>query len=153
MSTTSINVGEQLYAAKVKFTGLTEFGFSMDELTTGEKAPPPEGARFDIAFQGASFGPRLKGDITGIDYLYVRADGRFELHIHAVLNTEDGANIAFFADGVAMPRENSPVLDLRENVTLTTSSKTYTWVNKLQVWAQGTVDLEKQEVEVKAYVA
>ena len=33
MSATSINVGEQLYELKGKFTGVTEFGVSMEALT------------------------------------------------------------------------------------------------------------------------
>ena len=153
MSTESINVGEQLYEYKVKFTGVTEFGVSMDALMAGKTAPPPEGARFDVAFVGASSGPKLKGNVAGIDYLHVRADGRFQLHIHGEITTDDGVKISLFADGVALPREGSPIADLRENVTLTTSSKAYSWVNRLQVWAKGTVDLEKQEVEVKGYAA
>jgi hypothetical protein len=153
MKTESINVGEQLYEYTVKFTDVTEFGCSLQSIMAGEVAPPLEGARFDVAFKGESFGPRLKGEVTGVDYLHIRADGRFQLHIHAVITTEDGENISLFADGVALPRENSPIADLRENVTLTTSSKAYSWVNHLQVWGQGTVDLEKQEVILKGYAA
>lgn len=153
MSTTSIDVGELLYEAKVKFTGVTEFGVSMDSLMGGETPPPPEGARFDVAFEGSTVGPKVNGSILGVDYVHVRADGRFQLHIHAEITTDDGAKISVFADGVGLPRENSPIADLRENVTLTTSSEAYSWVNRLQVWAKGTVDLEKQEVEVKGYAA
>ena len=88
-----------------------------------------------------------------VDYLQIRADGRFQLHIHAEITTEDGERIAFFADGVATPREGSTIADLRENVTLTTSSKAYAWVNTLQIWATGTVDLAEQVVRVKGYSA
>ena len=153
MKTKSINVGELLYEYTAKFTGVTEFGCSMQAIMTGEIAPPPEGARFDVAFKGESFGPRLKGEVVGVDYLLIRADGRFQLHIHAVITTEDGESISLFADGVALPREGSPIADLRENVTLITSSKAYSWVNLLQVWGQGTVDLEKQVVVLKGYAA
>ncbi len=153
MSTTSIDVGDLLYEAKVKLTGVTEFGVSMEALIAGEIAPPPEGARFDVALEGSSVGPKLKGSVVGVDYVHVRADGRFQLHIHAVITTDDGANIAVFADGVGLPRENSPMVDLRESVTLITSSEAYSWVNHLQVWAKGTLDLEKQEVEIKGYAA
>jgi hypothetical protein len=153
MSAASINVGEQLYEYKVKFTSVTEFGVSMDALMSGKTAPPPEGARFDVAFEGPSSGPKLKGTVVGVDHLHVRADGRFQLHIHAAISTVEGAKISLFADGVALLREHSPIADLRENVTLTTSAKAYSWVNQLQVWATGTVDLEKQEVDIKGYVA
>ena len=91
--------------------------------------------------------------MVGIDYLQVRADGRFQLHIHAEITTDGGEKIALFADGVALLREGSPVADLRENVTLSTSSKSYSWVNHLQVWAIGTVDLAEQVVKIKGYSA
>lgn len=149
----TIEVGELLYEYTVKFTGMTEYGVSLESLLAGELAPPPEGARFDVAFEGASRGPKLKGKVTGVDYLRVRADGRFELHIHAEMTADDGQKIAFHADGVALPRKGSSISDLRENVTLSTSSKDYTWVNALQVWGLGTVDIAEQVVHVKGYSA
>ncbi len=153
MSATSINVGEQLYEFKGKFTGVTEFGVSMEALTGGAATPPPAGARFDVSFEGTTAGPKIKGTGVGVDYLNVRADGQFQLHIHAALTTEDGATIALYADGVASPRADSAILDLRENVTLTTAFPAYAWVNGLQVWGVGTVDLAKQEISVKGYAA
>lgn len=88
-----------------------------------------------------------------LSYLQIRADGRFQLHIHAEITTEDGEKIALFADGGDMPREGSAIADLRENATLSTSSKAYAWVNTLQVWATGTVDLAEQVVQIKGYSA
>jgi hypothetical protein len=149
----TVEVGELLYEYNVKFTGMTEYGVSLESLMAGEKAPPPEGARFDVAFEGESAGPKLQGTITGVDYLQIRADGRFQLHIHAEITTDDGEKIAVFADGVALPREGSSIADLRENVTLSTSSKSYAWVNTFQVWAIGTVDLAEQVVQIKGYTA
>jgi hypothetical protein len=43
--------------------------------------------------------------------------------------------------------------DLRLNLTLFTSAKDYTWVNVLQVWGIGTVDLAEQAIQVTAYSA
>ena len=149
----TIEVGELLYEYTVKLTGMTEYGVSLESLMAGEVAPPPEGARFDVAFEGASNGPKLKGKVTGVDYLWIRADGRFQLHIHAEITADDGQKIALHADGVALPRKGSSIADLRENVTLATSSKDYTWVNALQVWGIGTVDLAEQVVQVKGYSA
>ena len=91
--------------------------------------------------------------MVGVDYLQVRADGRFQLHIHGEITTEDGEKIALFANGVASPREGSPIADLRENVTLSTSSEAYSWVNSLQIWGVGTVDLAEQVVNIKGYSA
>ena len=149
----TIEVGDLLYEYTVKFTGITDYGVSLDALMAGDAAPPAEGARFDVAFEGEATGPRLKGSLKGVDYLQVRADGRFQLHIHTEIITEDGERIAFFADGVATPREGSTIADLRENVTLTTSSKAYAWVNTLQIWATGTGDLAEQVVRIKGYAA
>jgi hypothetical protein len=153
MPSTTITVGELLYEYTLHFTKVTEYGVSLDALLAGQVAPPPEGARFDVAFEGSSRGPRLKGTATGVDYLHMRADGRAQLHIHAEITTEDGEKIALFADGVATPEEGTGVLQLRENVTLSTSSPAYSWVNQLQVWGQGTVDPAKGEINLKAYAA
>jgi hypothetical protein len=149
----TIEVGELLYDYTVKLTGVTEYGVSFAALSAGTAGPPPEGARFDIAFEGTSTGPKLKGTAKGIDYLRVRADGRFELHIHAEITTHDGQKISLHADGVALPQQGSPVFNLRENVTLFTSSKDYAWVNALQIWGVGTVDLGEQVVRIKGYSA
>ena len=93
----------------------------------------------------------MGGSVKGVDYLHLRADGRFQLHIHAEITTEDGKKIALSADGVALG--GPPVLQLRENATLTTSYPEYSWVNTIQVWASGTVDLAKGEIRVKGYAA
>ena len=149
----TIEVGELLYEYTVKFTGMTEYGVSFASLMAGTVVPPPEGARFDVPFDGASVGPKLRGKVRGVDYLRVRADGRFELHIRAEITTDDGQKISLHGDGVALPQQGSPIAGLRENVTLFTSSKAYSWVNALQVWGTGTVDLAEQVVRIKGYAA
>ena len=92
---------------------------------------------------------RLNGTVHGVDYLNVRADGRAQLHIHAEVTTEDGKKIALAAEGVARPRAASSVSDLWENVTLTTSHPEYSWLNTLQIWASGTIDLSTGEIRVR----
>jgi hypothetical protein len=149
----TIEVGELLYEYTLKITGMTEYGVSFAGLMAGTVALPPEGARFDVTFEGPAHGPKLNGKVTGVDHMWVRADSRFQLHIHAEITTDDGEKIALHADGVALPRQGSSVVDLRENVTLFTSSKNYIWVNVLQGWGIGTVDLAEQVIDVKAYSA
>lgn len=100
---------------------------------------------------GTAQGPRLKATLTAIDYLHVRADGRFELHIHGEMTTEDGARIALYADGVALPEPGGARAQLRENVTLRTSFPACKWVNGLQPWAQGVVNLQTGEVTFSAF--
>ena len=153
MPSTTITVGELLYEVTVQFTKVTEYGVSLEALLAGEAALPPGGARFDVAFEGSSRGPRLKGTVTGVDYLQMRGDGRTELHIHAEITTEEGEKISLFADGIATPEEGTGILQIRENVTLSTSSPAYSWVNQLPIWGQGTVDPAKGEVNVKGYAA
>jgi hypothetical protein len=146
-----IELGEMLYEYTLSVSGMTEYGISFEALMSAKVAPPPEGVRFDVAFDGMMTGPKLNGKIKGIDYLWIRADGRMELNIHAEITTKDGKKIALQAGGVGSPRKNSSITDLRENVTLFTSSKEYAWVNARQVWGIGTVDLAKQIIHIKAY--
>ena len=58
-----IEVGELLYEYTLKITGLTEYGVSFEELISGKIQPPPEGARFDVAFEGTGTGERLTGKV------------------------------------------------------------------------------------------
>jgi len=142
--------GELIYEYTPMITQVVEYGASADAVLSGQTAPPAEGARFDVYFEGPVTGPKLKGTVKGVDYLHMRADGRAPLHIHAEITTEDGKKIALAADGVAIPEAGS-VFQLRENVTLTTNHPEYLWVNPIQVWAAGTVDLSKGEIRIKAY--
>lgn len=143
--------GELLYEYVAHFTQVQEYGASMEALLSGQAAPPPEGARFDIAFEGPITGPKLTGSIKAVDYLHVRADGRFQLHIHGEITADDGGKIAVATDGVGMGAP--PVMQLRENTTLTTSVPEHSWVNSIQIWANGTVDVTKGEIRIAAYAA
>ena len=93
----------------------------MEALASGLVPPPSEGARFDVEFEGILHGPKLKGTLTGVDYVTVRGDGHFQLHSHVQITTEDGAKIAFSSDGIAT--EESPGrLKTSHNATLHSSS-------------------------------
>jgi Protein of unknown function (DUF3237) len=139
------------YAPQVTITKVTEFGASADAVLLGKMAPPVEGARFDFDLEGQVAGPNLSGSLQGVDYLYIRADGRAELHIHACIATGDGRMISLAASGIAFRNEGSPLLQLRENVTLMSNYSGLSWVNSLQIWASGIVDLSTRQVHVKAY--
>ena len=65
----TIEVGELLYEYTTRTKSMTEYGVSLRSLIAGNVVPPPEGARFDVAFERASNGPKLKGKVTGVDYL------------------------------------------------------------------------------------
>jgi hypothetical protein len=145
--------GELVYEYRLQVTRVVEYGASADALFSGSVPPPPEGARIDFYLDGRVVGPKLLGTVTGVDYLYFRPDGRAELHIHAEITTEDGKKISLTADGVATPERGSPVCQLRENVSLLTHHPEFVWVNAIQLWASGTVDVSSGHVHVKAYAA
>ena len=147
-----IELGELIYELNLNITEMTEYGLSFAALMAGEVPPPPEGARFDIHVDGvANDGPKLKGKVTGIDYLNMRADGRTQLNVYVKITTEDGQNIAGQVGGIGTPRPNTSIIDLRENVTLFTSSEDYKWVNTVEVWATGTVDTATGKINISAY--
>jgi hypothetical protein len=114
--------GELTYEYTAAFTQVVEYGVSAEELFSGQAAPPAEGARFDVYFEGPVTG-RLRGMVKGVDYLHVRADGRCQLNIHAEITTEDGKKISLAADGVAIPADGAPVFQRKENVTLMTTTR------------------------------
>jgi hypothetical protein len=151
MKPLTITAGELIYEAEIQFTNIVEYGVSMEALSSGKIAPPLEGARFDQSFQGTINGPKMRGRISGIDHLYVRADGRFQLHIHAQINTDDGHNIAFSSEGVSIQKEGTEETQLKAAVSLFSSSPEYRWLNELQVWAMGSLDPKKGQAFVRAY--
>lgn len=142
--------GELIYEYTLKLTGITEFGASFQSLLEGNP-PPAAGLRADIQFEGEVRG-RLSGRLTGIDYLYVRPDGRMELNIKGVVETPTGARIALEAGGIGLPQPGSTVSLLRENIKLTTAEPEYAWVNPLEFWAVGEADLAKREVRIRGYL-
>jgi hypothetical protein len=146
-------VGKLLYRVTLQITGTKEYGVSFAALMAREVTPPVKGARFDVPFEGKATGPKLNGAAEGIDYVRVRADGRLELHIHETIRTEDGHNISVHGDGVATPRPEGSIADVRVNMTLFASSKDYAWVNQVPVSGIGTIDLARQVIQVAAYSA
>jgi hypothetical protein len=143
--------GEKIYEHDLDMVGVTDFGVSLQAILAGEEKIPSQGARFDVALEGRSTG-RLSGRVHGVDYLRLRADGRFDLDIRATIKTEDGHRIAASIDGVCVRRPNEPVVDLFENVQLTTAAADYAWVNARPIWAVGTVNLATGKIHVEAYM-
>ena len=143
--------GDKIYEYDLDVTGMTDYGVTLQAILSGQASVPPQGARIDVAFEGRASG-RLAGRVRGIDYLRLRADGRIDLDIRAIVETEDCYRIALSADGVGVPRAAEPIADLRENVSLTTAVKDYGWVNTRQVWGVGTVDFAAGKIHVDAYM-
>ena len=143
--------GEKIYEYDLDVTGMTDFGVTLEAILSGQVKIPPQGVRLDIAFDGHATG-RLAGRVHGIDHARMRADGRIDLDIHAVVETGDGHRIALHAGGGASPRAGEPVADLQENVTLTTAAAEYAWVNARQVWGVGTVNFATGKIHVDAFM-
>lgn len=142
--------GEKIYGCDLAITGVTDYGLSMDDILTGKKTVPLQGARFDLHVDGPCKG-RLLGRQRGIDYLRMCADGRIDLDLHVIVETEDGHRIALSGDGQAAPRNGEPMWDILANVRLTTASEEYAWVNERQIWSVGTGDMATGKVHVVAY--
>jgi len=143
--------GELVYEYTPRVTRIVEYGTSADAVLMRTSPPPKEGARLDLYLEGPVVAGRLRGTVTGVDYLNMRADGRAELHIHGHITLEDGKQVALEAGGVAVPEQDSSVLQLREHVTLTSNHPELTWVNTIEVWARGTVDVATGQVHLRAY--
>ena len=143
--------GQFMYEYDLRFTQVVEYGVSANAVLSGQLPPPPEGARFDVYFEGPVTGPRVNGSVRGVDYLHIRADGRCQLNIHAEITTADGKKVALTAGGMAIPKPGSPIFQLRENATLITNHPEYSWLNHIPIWASGTVDVSTGEIKVKGY--
>jgi hypothetical protein len=142
--------GALIYEYRPQITQVVEYGASADAVLLGQ-APPAEGARFDFYLEGPVNGPMLQGTFRGVDYIYFRADGRAELHIHGEITTEGGEKVALEAGGVAIADVGSPVFQLREHVSLMSNHPTLSWVNPIEIWARGVVDVSTGQVHVQAY--
>jgi hypothetical protein len=143
--------GEKIYEYDLNVTGVTDSGITLQSILSGQERVPPQGVRIDITFEGRAMG-RLAGLVRGVDYVRLRADGRIDLDVRAVIETDHGSRIALSADGVAVPRGTEPIADLCENVRLTTTAREYAWVNTRQVWGVGTVDFAAGTVHIDAYM-
>lgn len=133
-----------LFEEQVVLSDFVEYGFSMQDLVNGESIPN-EGARFDIFFEGDLIGEKINGKISGVDYLEVRADGRFFLNLHAKILTDDGAQIQVTETGI---NDNG---SLKLNMEFHTNDQRYSWLNRAQVLGLGTVDFHTGQAIVKGY--
>jgi hypothetical protein len=149
-----IPVKEHLFSESVHHSGLTEYGISWQELNAGKVSIPAEGARFDIYFKGTLAGPKINGTIEGVDFLYVRADGRLMLNLQATITTDDGVKIALSEDGIMFPpSDETGIAELKLNFNFLANGSKYAWLNQCHVWGIGTVNTRTGEICVDAYSA
>ena len=93
-----------IYEGTIFFTEVLESGLGLPDLLTGKATLPPAGACFDVGYKNSLQGPKISGTITVTDYLYIRANGRLQLHIPGRITTPDGAYIAVFAEAAGRDR-------------------------------------------------
>ena len=153
MASAAPGAGELLYEVNMQITKVTEYGLSLTAFLCGQASPALEGGRIDVAFEGTISGPKLKGRVSGIDYIQIRGDGHPQLHVHAEITTGEGDKIALFADGIARPEAGTNLLQIRENITYTTSAAAFVWINRVLGWGQGTVDPARGEIKMKVNAA
>jgi len=144
-------VQEHLYDAKGQVTKTVDFG--IDVRVSSETPVPPQGLRFNIDWYAELTGPKLKGKIVGTNYAYTSADGLSHVDSQGVLTTPEGDRIAVHTTGISVREKNSPLFSQHENISFFTASDRYAWVNSIQAWGNGTVDLATGKFEVKAYIA
>ena len=144
-------IGEKIYEFDLDVTGMTDYGVTLQAILSGQDSIPPQGACFDVAFEGLATG-RLTGRVKGIDYLRMRNDGRMDLAVRAICEPKDGHRIAMSSGGVGVPHAAEPIADLCENVCLTTAAKEYAWVNTRQIWGVGTVNFSIGKIHIDAYM-
>jgi hypothetical protein len=140
-----------LFEIAYHVTGVEEFGSSFEALMTGKLEIPKEGFRVNVGVQGPVSGPEFTGTAKGVDYMYVRADGRMQLDVKATITTDDGKNISFAADGVGIPQPDG-TSKIVENAILFSSHPEYVHLNTIQVWGIGTVTTD-MKVLLKFYAA
>lgn len=149
----AMSVGELVFNERIQLMPEVNFGIDMASALSGKEAIPPEGVRVDVPFSGELTGPRIAGKIQGTDYALMRGDGITRIDVRAVITTDGGDRIALSADGVARVEPGTTIVQLRENVRLHSTTEQYRWVNRLQVWAGGEVDLSNGQATLKAYEA
>lgn len=148
----AIPVRDGLFIKEVEPIGITEYGISWQDLTEGKVTLPMEGARFDIHFTGKLEGEKIKGEIKGIDYLTARADGRFQINMHAAIITNDGASIATHETGLMIPpQDENMIAQLRLSLGFITHIEKYKWINNIQCWAMGEMDWRTKVMNLQAY--
>jgi len=144
-------IGKKIFEYELDVVRVTDSGVSLEEVLSGNTKIPLSGVRVDVAFEGQAKGD-IAGRVYGVDYIQIRPDGSILLDIRAMIETTDGHRIAISADGRATASPTTPVAQLRENISLSTASEKYQWLNAHQIWGVGQVDFSTQKILIEAYM-
>lgn len=143
--------------------------FSFD---AGLKMPPevigevPEGIRVNFYLTGGSIsGERLNGRLepAGADWLLLRRDGVGVVDVRATMVSNDGALIYTHYTGVLdagpdgyaafLEGRLPPTMPIRTAPRFHTAHTDYLWLNRLQAFSVGTVDMGAAKVSYDVYGA
>lgn len=140
-----------------------EVGLRMPPEVIGEV---PEGIRVNFYLTGGSVsGERLAGRVeaAGADWLLIRRDGIGVVDVRATLTTADGAAVYTHYTGILDAGEDGyaaflegrlpPQLPIRTAPRFHTAHAKYRWLNRLQCYSVGTVDLAAARVSYDVYGA
>lgn len=139
-----------LFDEDIHLTDIVEYGLSYQDLVSGKAVPPPQGARFDLYFEGDLYGADITGRVKGVDYLEVRPDGKFQITIYATITTDDGARIALHETGQMTPDAPGSA-QLHLTMQFSTADRKYAWLNQKQVWGAGVADTRERTVRIRGY--
>jgi hypothetical protein len=134
-------------------TEVVDFGIDAVSVSSGRTSMPPQGVRLNSSSQGEVTGRKLNGKVVATDYLLIRADGVGIINLQAVLTTVDGDRIAIHGSGILRVEQGSAISQLRENITFHAASAKYSWVNRIQGWAIGTLDMSTLKIAKKVFAA
>lgn len=142
---------EKIFEYDLDIIGVTDFGIDMEAVFAGRETVPLQGARFNVSLSGPVKG-RLNGTVRGIDYLFVRPDGRRVLELRGMIETDDGCRIALTAEGAGSPRNGEPIVDVAVKIELLTAAPAYSWVNAKPAWGSGYADLAANKIHIDVYL-
>jgi hypothetical protein len=149
----TMTVQEHICDWNAKATEVVDFGIDAASVSSGRTPIPPQGVRINSSSQGEVTGRKLNGKVVSTDYLLIRADGVGIINLQAVLTTVDDHRIAIHGSGTLSLEQGSAISQLRENITFHTASAKYSWVNRIQGWATGTLDMSTLKITKKVFAA
>ena len=134
-------------------TEVIDFGIDAASVSSGRTPIPPQGVRLNSHSQGEITGTKINGKVVATDYLLIRADGVGIINLQGVLTTSDGDRIALHASGILTVPQGSAISQFRENFTFHTASAKYSWLNRIQGWGTGTLDMATMKIVAKVFAA
>jgi hypothetical protein len=142
--------GALIYEYRPQITQVVEYGASADAVLSGQ-TPPAEGARFDFYLEGPVSGPKPKGRSgawTTFTFAPTAApSSTFTGRSRPRTGRRSHWKREAWRFGKKAPRSSSS----REHVSLVTNHPELSWVNLIEVWARGVVDVSTGQVHVEGY--